>query len=375
MSSYLNDKSITFRLRKYIYGLHESPSAFNQLMNRYSIGFQRSKADPCLYFIRETDGMYSFLTLHVDDMLLASSSKSMQQWFESSVQSRFSIMSQYDDISYLSMSISQDKHGNIVVNQIGFIDKLVAKYAKSSDTVLSSTSPTFLKDSPGKPISQKEYLGLVMSLMYLSRFSRPDLLFPTSYLATKSSNPTSKDYRKAHQILMYAKSTRSLSLKFLAKANLHPIVYTDTSHILHRDGKGQGGIFITLGSAPIMTKSFKLKLVTRSSTESELIALEEACTYALWLSTLLQDLQLSDVKRVTIANDNKSTLHIAKYGGNFSNSKHIINRQQFVSQYLSTNDITLVCCPTDTMPGDMLTKPKPGPTLIKLCKRISITDK
>jgi ABC-type nitrate/sulfonate/bicarbonate transport system substrate-binding protein len=142
--------------------------------------------------------------------------------------------------------------------------------------------------------------------------------------------------------------------------------------MLHGDGKGQGGIIITLGSAPIMAKSFKLKLITLSSTESELLALQESTTYALWLSTLLQDLNLQQNEPIRIAQDNKSTIYIAEYGGNFSNSKHIINRQLFIAQHLHEKDISLVYCPTETMPADMLTKPLPSPTLKKLAKIISL---
>ena len=54
--------------------------------------------------------------------------------------------------------------------------------------------------------------------------------------------------------------------------------------MLHKDTKGHGGILATLGSAPIVAKSFKFKLVTRSSTISEMVCLEESVTYALWLS-------------------------------------------------------------------------------------------
>ena len=34
------------------------------------------------------------------------------------------------------------------------------------------------------------YLSIIMSLIYLFSMSRPDILFPVTYLATKSANPT-----------------------------------------------------------------------------------------------------------------------------------------------------------------------------------------
>ena len=52
-----------------------------------------------------------------------------------------------------------------------------------------------------------------------------------------------------------------------------------------------------------MTKSYKLKLVTRSSTESELVVLEEAVTFAILIKKLLKELQVFDGP-ITIYQDN-----------------------------------------------------------------------
>ena len=51
--------------------------------------------------------------------------------------------------------------------------------------------------------------------------------------------------------------------------------------MLHVDAKGHGGIMITYGGTIVATKSFKMKLVAKSSTESELVAVEESVPYVL----------------------------------------------------------------------------------------------
>ena len=128
-----------------------------------------------------------------------------------------------------------------------------------------------------------------MSLMYLARFTRPDILMPVTYLATKSACPTEAHYSKALRILSYASKTRLRKMFFRAAANLTLSIYVDAAYMLRRDGKGHGGIIGTMGSAPIFSKSYKFKLVTRSSTESEMVCLDEAVTYAIWISALLRD--------------------------------------------------------------------------------------
>ena len=134
-----------------------------------------------------------------------------------------------------------------------------------------------------------------MSPIYLARLTRPDILMPTTYLASKCAGPNIKDYQKLLRIVSYLGGTVTTSMVFQRTGKINPVIYADASHQYHlNDSKGHGGIIITLGSAPIMTKSYKLKLVTRSSTESELVVLEEAVTFAIWIKKLLKELQVFD---------------------------------------------------------------------------------
>ena len=52
---------------------------------------------------------------------------------------------------------------------------------------------TQTSDEKEDSVSQKEYLSLVMGLMYAARFTRADIAFTVGYLATKCSKPTEKD--------------------------------------------------------------------------------------------------------------------------------------------------------------------------------------
>ena len=90
---------------------------------------------------------------------------------------------------------------------------------------------------------------------------------PVTYLATKSADPRQKDYNKAIKILNYVVFTKSRHLKFRSNSDLQFVAYSDASYILHLDAKGHGGIMIIYGGTIVATKSFKMKSVTKSSTE------------------------------------------------------------------------------------------------------------
>jgi hypothetical protein len=370
------DGSLTFRLRRYLYGLQESPLAWNRTLHSKlsSLGFNRSNADLCLY-TRTDKGQKTYLTVHVDDMMLSFPDVSVRSWFEEAVKKWYEIVVQDKDITYLGMSVTKSSDG-IRVHQRGYIDTLADKFqAAPESNSMSPTGSNFLEDNhKDVKVNTTKYLGLIMSLMYLARFTRPDVLMPVTYLATKSASPSQEDYNKGMKILAYIIGTKHKRLHFKSNARLTLNIFADAAHMLHKDTKGHGGIIGTLGSAPVFTKSFKFKLVTRSSTESEMVALEESVTFALWLTILLRDFDFNFRLPITIFQDNLSTIGIVMNGGSFNRSKHMITKYAFVKQHVDLGDIELVHCRTQVMAADMLTKPLNGNELKKLSNLVSIVD-
>jgi hypothetical protein len=311
----------------------------------------------------------------VDDMMLAFPNPENRKWFETAMKGWYQIVTQDTNITYLGMSVTKNVDG-IRVHQSGYIETLCDKFLGDSKSISTSpTGPDFLltKDKDVE-VNTTKYLGLVMSLMYLARFTRPDILMPVTFLATKSANPMQSDFNKAIKILSYVKGTKNKVLFF--KANVRPNleIFADAAHMVHKDAKGHGGIIGTLGSAPIFAKSFKFKLVTRSSTESEMVCLEESVTFALWLKTLLKEFDFKFLPPVKIHQDNLSTIGIVMNGGSFNRSKHMIAKYSFVKQYVDSGDIQLVHCRTQVMVADMLTKPLNGSDLQRLSELISIVE-
>jgi hypothetical protein len=370
------DQSLTFRLRRYLYGLQESPLEWNKTLNGKltSIGFTRAKADQCLYTKTTQQGM-AYLTVHVDDMMLASPTVDFRSWFENCIRQWYEIVVQHTNITYLGMAVTKTSAG-IKIHQAGYIDAMVAKYESNGfPKAESPTGVNFLEeDATGGEMSQTKYLGLVMSLMYLARFTRPDILMPVTYLATKSASPTLSDYKKALRILAYTATTKSRALNFKSNADLTLKIYADAAHMLHKDGKGHGGIIGTMGSAPVFSKSYKFKLVTRSSTESEMVCLDEAVTYAIWITSLLRDFKFHFKLPVRMLQDNLSTIGIVLNGGTFARTKHMITKHGFIKQNVELGNIELEHCRTQIMAADMVTKPLGGTELKKLSELICIVD-
>jgi hypothetical protein len=370
-----DDRSLIFQLKKYIYGLAESPNKFNNHLDAKLklIGFKQLQADKCLYTYSSSKGRI-ILSVHVDDMLVSSSSISLRKWFEEEMAQFFELVSQRDtNISYLGMSIIYDRKKKLIqLSQDGMIKDLLKKYHcdKINRPPNKPCIPSIFADPSeiegNKNVDRKEFLSVVMSLMYLARFTRHDILLPVTVLATRSQSPRESDMSHLMRIIRYLSGSRYIGPIFDGNLPLKTEIYADASHCIHPSGHGHGGIVITLGSAPIHCQSYKLKIATRSSAESELVVLEEAVTYVSWLKLLLKELGIPVSDPIKVYQDNQSTILIGTEGnGNFKRTKHMISRKCFVSEAINESLIVLEYKPTKEMAADFLTKALPTPQLEK----------
>jgi hypothetical protein len=373
-----HDGCLYYELQVYLYGLQEAPHHFNKMLDEdlRSIGFIPTTGDKCMYYKFEGSEWIKIST-HVDDQFITGNNSRMKSWLETELKKKyeFTVQEEKDGISHLGMSIVRYSDG-IFVNQTGYVKSIIKKY-RESDNIKYPTTPAtqdILDQHPSAPeVEKKQYLSLIMSLLYLARFTRPDILFPTTYLASRSSAPTIIDYQHGQHILNYLAGTIEVGIHYRKNASMIPTIYADSSHLTHHDGRGHGGIIINLGSGPIFTKSFKLKLATRSSAESELVSLEEAVSYALYYRKFLSELRLFDMaSSMTIYQDNLSTIHIAENGASFQRTRHLLGRDMVVKQHVDSGEIVLKYKRSEDMIADMQTKALAKPELNHQCRLMDV---
>jgi hypothetical protein len=135
----------------------------------------------------------------------------------------------------------------------------------------------------------------------------------------------------------------------------------DSSHGVHEDGKGQTGAGMILGRGAIISFSRKQKSNTRSSTESELVGVDDTMPSILWSLYFLQE-QGYGTTHATVYQDNKSAI-LLETNGKFSSSKrtkHIKMKFFFVKDKVDDGEIKIEHLPYEKMWIDMLTKPSQG---------------
>ena len=100
---------------------------------------------------------------------------------------------------------------------------------------------------------------------------------------------------------------RDLPLRLNVDNNNRVIWLIDSLHAVHDDCQSHTGSVLTLGKGSISSKSMKQKLNTKSSTESELVVVDDMMGDVLWTNYFLKS-QGYNISKTIIEQDNQSAI-------------------------------------------------------------------
>jgi hypothetical protein len=190
-------------------------------------------------------------------------------------------------------------------------------------------------------------------------------------LTTRVSQPDTDDWKKLKRLINYLRGTEDLVLT-LSADNTHVLKWDiDAAYAVHRDMKSQTGGVMTMGEGAAIAASLKQKINTKSSTEAELVAVDDLMGPILWTNYFL-DAQGYDCKDTVVYQDNKSAILLEKNGRQSSGkrTKHINVRYFFITDRVNNNEISIMYRPTDEMVADFFTKPLQGQKFTKFRNQI-----
>ncbi|GJX82283.1 retrotransposon protein, putative, ty1-copia subclass [Tanacetum coccineum] len=162
-------------LKKSLYGLKQSPRQWYRRFDVYMIsnGFSRSNYDSCVYFKEFALGMYIYLLLYVDDILIACKSKSEIEYTKGLLRKEFDMKELGLARKILGMKIVRDKVGLCAIGST-----------------------------------------LQGSLMYLMGCIRPDIAYAVSVASRYLANLGKNHWETVKWILTYLKGTANVGLVY-----------------------------------------------------------------------------------------------------------------------------------------------------------------
>jgi hypothetical protein len=153
----------------------------------------------------------------------------------------------------------------------------------------------------------------VAKALFAYKRARPDIHVAVTLLCTRVKSPNESDWKKLFRPLRYVNGTRDDVLTLAADDMQVVKWYVDTSFAVHPDFKSHTGATMTFGKGSPITMSRKQKLNTRSSTEAELVGVDDVMNMILWTRLFLQE-QGYQVEDNVVYQDNKSAILLEKNG-------------------------------------------------------------
>jgi hypothetical protein len=199
--------------------------------------------------------------------------------------------------------------------------------------------------------------SFVMKCMFLSKRGRPDIQIGVSFLSTRVKRPTECDWNKLSKILKFLNHSKD-DVITLSMDDTETIKwYVDASFGVHPDMKSHTGAVCTLGEGCMMPLSLKQKVNARSSTESELIALDDVLSKILWLKKFI-DHQTGKTYSNIVHRDNQSTMKMEINGKESSGkrTRHFDIKYYYITDLIKRGLMKEEYCPLSDMIANFMTK-------------------
>jgi hypothetical protein len=188
-------------------------------------------------------------------------------------------------------------------------------------------------------------------------------------------NPDVDDYKKLVRVMRYLRGTIDMPLTLEAD-KMHVLKWwVDASYAVHPDMKSHTGGALSLGKGVVYGTSTRQRINTKSSTEAELVGVNDVLPQALWTRYFLEA-QGYKVEDSIVFQDNQSAILLEKNGRASSSkrTRHINIRYFFITDRVQSKELRIEYCPTGDMLADFFTKPLQGSLFQKFRNQVMNID-
>jgi hypothetical protein len=323
--------------------------------------------DICVFNRKSEAGVQCTATVHVDDLLITSTDVSMIENLSEGLRARYGEIAKTSGTmpNYLGMALDLSRPGEARVSMKGFVDDMLQSSGMTGGARTPATEGLFELRANAPMCSEgrrKEFHSLVAKLLYLAKKSRPECLTVVAFLATRVTKCTEDDWEKLMRMLRYINGTKVRGIVLRpGKDGIIVRVFIDAAYGVHADGKSHtGSCIIVGGTGAVHCKSGKQQIVTKSSTEAELVALSYSTSQGLH-SRAFSMAQGYDCGPMTVYQDNMSTMALVERGRSAAErTRHIDIRYFWVKERVMNGEMIIRHLGAKEMYANLLTKPLQG---------------
>ena len=325
-------------------------------------GFQTIHYDKCYLVLSDKTGNFIKMSYHVDDGLVAHKGEKMWTRYRAAVSLRFRMkyVSLEEKKKFLGMRFHLDrKRGLCHIEQSALIMKMLMHF-NMQECNTSLLSP-FLNPMPTKadiPTSVEEQeamqksfdmYGAIGYLNYIQMGTRLDISCPLKVLSQFAAKFGKPHVALAKNMMRWLRKTINHQITLFGIEKPQIQLFTDTSHASNPDTrKSITAVIGKLGGNTIFWKCLYQSIVSHSSCESELMALDKGATMGMFLRWLTEALGGTVITPVPIFVDNQGAIALANNPVGPNRNLHIharyfyvrdlVDGQEYVVYYVNTND-------------------------------------
>ena len=292
-------------LQRSLYGLRQAGRDWYQTLSTFLLdeGFTRSSNDFCLFTTRGTNDAMIYVLFWVDDIIIGFRCQDEVDKLRSRFSERFKMDDRGALFWCLGMQVKQSP-GTVTVNQSRYIDNCLERFGlaecKPVGTPADISAQLSKKDCPeagsAEAVSMKaeDYRGILGSLLYIAKQTRPHILATVRQLSRFLENPGRVHWVAAKMVLRYLKGSKDLELCYTKEAGgvkLYRSADADWAGDLddRRSTTGYSFHLQKVGAA-ISWSTKKQPTAAISTSEAEYQAMAAAIQEALYLRSLLDEM-------------------------------------------------------------------------------------
>jgi hypothetical protein len=369
----LKPKTECLLLKKAMYGLVQAARQWwrkfiSMLVDEFK--FNKSQADACV-LIREDEEGTIILCIYVDDALMVGDPRAIQKTVKQ-LRSKVSLKDVGPLSEYVGCTVVRDgDKKKLWMWQPDLITKLEEVFHDKINTLQVYKTPA----APGEIIMKAKdesekvdeathslFRSGVGMLLYLVKFSRPEISNAVREMAKVNDGPTKAHMKSLYRLIKYVVDTRHHGL-VMEPTETHQDntwemkAFCDSDYAGDKDGrKSISGFVIYIQGCLISWKSRSQKSVTLSSTEAEYVAISEMCAEIMFLKQVLEFLKIKVVLPIIVRVDNVGAIYLAQNAVSGPRMKHVDVRYHFVRDYIEDGIVKIVFVKSEDNDSDIYTK-------------------
>ena len=354
-------------VEKALYGLIDSGRCYYEDFTEYhlELGFQQIHHDQCymhivaLYDDHHCKGSHTgdfiAFTYHVDDNILAQEGLALFTWYithlrrkyKFSIQNLSNCMGVKFDVDYDEGTVFMSQPNQIerMLRDLGYDDSLKAAKSPVSDRTRPSLDDVTEEERSDPTIQSFKMQSHLGHINFIQQGTHPEISYALKVASKYATVFGNRHIEWVKHIVRYLKGAKNMGISL---KRVHPSLrrllqlLTDADHANDPDTrKSISGAIGKMGGSTIFWKSVFQKIVSHSSTESELMSLDTGATIGQYLKWIVWALGDKPALPIPIFIDSNSCLDIATNPIQPGRNLHVHARYFYVRDFVKEGEYAI----------------------------------